>query len=154
MLFKDIKPNYPIHILDKQEFSLTQGKATAVSFPRLDMNKSGKTDMVVDVTIEINGKSATYTIPENLAVTYAGNLVLSTDKQGLMSEVDAIVANADQVIASVPHAQAIKEKAPAILAELNPQYKEKQETEKRFGAIEDSVNEIKKMMSELIKQVT
>lgn len=63
LLFKDIKQNYPVYILDTQEFSLIQGKATQVSFPRLEMNqKTGKTEMVVDVTIEANGKMATYAI--------------------------------------------------------------------------------------------
>ena len=43
LLFKDIKQNYPVYILDTQEFSLIQGKATQVSFPRLEMNqKTGK----------------------------------------------------------------------------------------------------------------
>lgn len=66
LLFKDIKQNYPVYILDTQEFSLIQGKATQVSFPRLEMNqKTGKTEMVVDVTIEANGKMATYAIPES-----------------------------------------------------------------------------------------
>lgn len=36
LLFKDIKQNYPVYILDTQEFSLIQGKATQVSFPRLE----------------------------------------------------------------------------------------------------------------------
>lgn len=64
LLFKDIKQNYPVYILDTQEFSLIQGKATQVSFPRLEMNqKTGKTEMVVDVTIEANGKMATYATP-------------------------------------------------------------------------------------------
>lgn len=46
LLFKDIKQNYPVYILDTQEFSLIQGKATQVSFPRLEMNqKTGKTEM-------------------------------------------------------------------------------------------------------------
>lgn len=55
LLFKDIKQNYPVYILDTQEFSLIQGKATQVSFPRLEMNqKTGKTEMVVDVTYVAN----------------------------------------------------------------------------------------------------
>lgn len=55
LLFKDIKQNYPVYILDTQEFSLIQGKATQVSFPRLEMNqKTGKTEMVVDVTYLAN----------------------------------------------------------------------------------------------------
>lgn len=160
MLFKDIKQNYPVYILDKQEFCIIQGKATAVSFPRVEMNqKTGRSEMVVDVTVEANGKTATYAIPENLSVTYAGNIVLSTDKQGLTGEVEAMVASADQVIASVAHAQKIKDKAPAILADLNPVYREKQETEQRFGKIEGSISEMKgliqsqqKMLEDFIKK--
>lgn len=153
MQFKELKQNYPVYILDKQEFAIIQGKATAVSFPRLEVNpKNGKTEMVVDVTVEANGNTATYTIPENLSVTYAGNLVLSMDKQSLMPEVDNMEANADQVLTSVPNAQKIKERAPMLRSELNPIYRERQETEKRFNAIEDSVNEIKIMMSEFINK--
>ena len=112
LLFKDIKQNYPVYILDTQEFSLIQGKATQVSFPRLEMNqKTGKTEMVVDVTIEANGKMATYAIPESHSVTYAGHLVLSTEKSGLTSEVEAQKANAEQVLASASKAQNIIDKA-------------------------------------------
>lgn len=101
LLFKDIKQNYPVYILDTQEFSLIQGKAAQVSFPRLEMNqKTGKTEMAVDVTIEADGKMATYAIPESHSVTYAGHLVLSTEKSGLTSEVEAQKANAEQVLAS------------------------------------------------------
>lgn len=38
MLFKDIKQNYPVYILNKQDLSLTQGKAVQVPFPRMEMN--------------------------------------------------------------------------------------------------------------------
>lgn len=33
LLFKDIKQNYPVYILDTQEFSLIQGKATQLPMP-------------------------------------------------------------------------------------------------------------------------
>lgn len=132
---------------ETQEFSLIQGKATQVSFPRLEMNqKTGKTEMVVDVTIEANGKMATYAIPESHSVTYAGHLVLSTEKSGLTSEVEAQKANAEQVLASASKAQNIIDKAPSLLAELNPMYKEKQETEQRFGKIEKSISGMEELM--------
>jgi hypothetical protein len=155
MLFKDIKQNYPVYILDKHEFQITQGKATAVSFPRMEVNqKTGRTEMVVGVTVEVDGKTATYAIPENLSVTFAGNLVLSTDKQGLTGEVEALVANAEQIIASVPRANKIKAEAPAMLASLNPVYKEKQETEQRFGKIEGSISEMKELMKQQQEMMT
>lgn len=147
LLFKDIKQNYPIYILNKQEMSMIQGKATAVSFPRVEINqKTGKTEMVVDVTVEADGKVATYAIPENLSITYAGNIVLATEKTGLASEVEAVVNSAEQIISSVPWANKIKERAPGLLAELNPVYKEKQEIEKRFGKIEDSIGRMEELM--------
>lgn len=147
LLFKDIKQNYPVFILDKQEFSLSIGKATQVSFPRLEMNqKTGKAEMVVDVTIEAEGKTATYSIPENLSVTYAGNVVLSTEKSGLSGEVEAQKANAEQILASASTAKKIIDKAPLLLAELNPAYKEKQETELRFGKIEKSISGMEELM--------
>lgn len=43
-------------------------------------------------------------------------------------------------------------KAPGLLAELNPVYKEKQETEKRFSKIEDTIAEMKDMLSGFIKE--
>ena len=155
MLFKDIKQNYPVYILNKQDLSLIQGKATQVSFPRLEMNqKTGKTEMVVDVTIEANGKMATYAIPESLSVTYAGHLVLSTEKSGLTSEVEAQKANAEQVLASVDHQKEVLEKSSSLLAELNPVYKEKQETEQRFGKIENSINRMEELMKKQQEMIT
>lgn len=147
MIFKDIKQNYPVFMLDKQALTITQGKAIAVAFPRLDLNKNAAvTQMVVDVTIEAEGKTATYTIPENLSVTYAGNLVLSTDRQGLVNEVEAMKTAAEQALSSMERQKEILAKSSALLAELNPAFKEKQETEKRFGQIENSIHEIKDLL--------
>lgn len=106
----------------------------------------GRTTLPTSVTIEANGKMATYAIPESHSVTYAGHLVLSTEKSGLTSEVEAQKANAEQVLASASKAQNIIDKAPSLLAELNPMYKEKQETEQRFGKIEGSIGEMKELM--------
>lgn len=42
MLFKDIKQNYPVYILNKQDLSLTQGKAVLV--PYFDTSKATSMD--------------------------------------------------------------------------------------------------------------
>lgn len=156
--FKDIKQNYPVFILDKNELIIKQGKVVNVSFPHIDTNmptyKPGAAQMVVDVTIEADGKSATYTMPESSYITYANNLVLSTDKSSLSNEVEAMKNSAEQVLESVEHNKMIVEKATSLLAELNPAYKEKQETEKRLSNVENSVSEIKNMLSEFIKKMS
>lgn len=154
MLFKDIKHDYPVYILDKQELTISQGKVLSVSFPRIDVTHSpqniGCTQMVVDVTIENNGKSATYTIPEGLSITYAGNIVLSTDKVGLSGEIEAMKNSAQQILNSVDKQKEILVKADQLLSELNPVYKEKQETDQRFANIENSISEMKDMFSKFL----
>lgn len=160
MLFKDVKQNYPVYILNKRDVTIAQGKVTNVSFPHIDTNapyrmqtSPAQAQMVVDVSIEAEGKTATYTIPENLAITYAGDLVLSTDKASLVNEIEALKNSAEQIIASVEHNKSIVEKATTLLSDMNPVYKEKQETEKRLTKMEGDVSEIKKMLSELSKQL-
>ena len=111
---------------------------------------AGKSGMVVDVSIEADGKTANYVIPETLSVTYAGNLVLSVDRQGLAGEVESMRTSAEQALAAVEHQRRIVEKSTGLLAELNPAFREKQETEQRFSKIESSMNEVKQMLSRLI----
>ena len=91
MLFKDIKIGYPIYFLDKEGARYYQGKAVSVAVPRYDNNQSKAfgaqpTGLVVDITIEADGATKTYTIPETATITYAGHLVLSTDKDGILRD--------------------------------------------------------------------
>ena len=161
MLFKELKQNYPVYILDKQAVTFTQGKVISVSLPRMNvgngtmpmMPSSSPTTMLVDVTIEANGRTATYSIPENLAVTYAGSTVLSTDREGISREIEAMRATAEQVLSSVDRQKEILDKTQSLLAELNPAYKEKKETDERFNRIEGDMSEMKSMVRDLLNKL-
>lgn len=161
MLFKELKQNYPVYILDKQTVTFTQGKVIGVSLPRMNvgngtmpmMPTSSPTVMLVDVTIEADGRTATYSIPENLAVTYAGSTVLSTDREGISREIEAMRATAEQVLSSVDRQKEILDKTQSLLAELNPAYKEKKETDERFNRIEGDMSEMKSMVRDLLNKL-
>lgn len=117
-----------LYILNKQDITITDGKVISVGFPHLDLNTKpamGQSQMVADVTIEANSKTATYSIQENLSVTYAGDVVLSTDKQGLMAEVEQMKNTAEKILESVPKQKEVVDKTTVLLSELNPVYKEK-----------------------------
>lgn len=116
------------------------------------MLHSNTSSLVVDITIEVDNKTATYTIPENLSITYAGNIVLSTDKEGLTHEIEAMRNSAEQVINSVDKQKEILEKSTKLLSELNPAYKEKQEADMRFSSLESQIGEIKEMFANFVKQ--
>lgn len=138
-------------MLDKQNMTMSKGKVVAAGFPRLENNPiTAKAEMVVDITIDDgSGKTGSYVIPEGLSVTYAGNIILSTDKAGLAVEVDAIKSNAEQILASVDRQKDILEKSTSLLSELNPAFREKVENDKRFDVLENSVNELKELIQRL-----
>ena len=161
MLFKDIQKGAVVFILDKQEFSTTEGKVLSV-IPRMDMDKqTGRTLMVVDVELDIEGKIDTFSIPENLSVTYAGNLVLSVDSQSLVKEVHSICERAQKIIEAAPSQQKILDKKQEVLAKLDPQVKERQQINQRFQELEnsqkktsDDVAEIKSDLKQLLKKLS
>lgn len=89
MYFKDLKQNYVVYIFDKQNINVRQGKVVNVSLPHFDsVNNTMRTNMVVDVTIDDNGKTTTYTLKEDTDTGYTGSVMVTTDKQNIVREVE------------------------------------------------------------------
>lgn len=154
MQFKDVKQNYPVYILDKQNVTYQQGKVTSVSFPHIDNTNPmamGKT--VVDVAIEADGKTATYAIPDSMSIAYAGDLVLSTDKDGIIRELEAKKGSLEQYLSGVDKAKEDLDKTTNMLADLNPEIRAKQENEQRLIGLEESVKEMKDIITKLYKEI-
>lgn len=61
MIFRDIKQHNKVYILDKMNVTIDEGIVTAVGIPQ--PNLEGK--IVIDVTINVKDKQATYTIPDS-----------------------------------------------------------------------------------------
>lgn len=153
--YKDIKENYPVYILDKKALSVRQGKVTAIA-PHIDgaistMANNGQ--LMRDITIDVGGTVTTYTIPENLSVTFAGSIVLSTTQEGLANEVERMKRESKEALAQVDHHQQVVDKAEELLAMLNPQVRERQETEKRFKSIEGDISGIRGMVKQLLDKL-
>lgn len=155
MLFKDLKIGYPVYIFHKDgEKRITQGKVTAISPSRLPQTPSLQTmQMVVDVTIDDGGSSRTYAIPDNSSVTYSNGLVLSTDREGVIREVEILRNQCADELAKIDDYRKSVSECEKILAEWNPVFREKRETEERFSKLETSMSDLKSMMSGLIKEL-
>lgn len=155
MLFKDLKIGYPVYIFHKDgEKRITQGKVTAISPSRLPQTPSLQTmQMVVDVTIDDGGSSRTYAIPDNTSVTYSNGLVLSTDREGVIREVEILRNQCADELAKIEEYRKSVSECEKILTEWNPVFREKRETEERFSKLETSMSDLKSMMSGLIKEL-
>jgi len=159
MRFNETKNGYPVYLFRRDSVEASQGKVTNISSPRVNISNPSNpmpgtfaqtNPLVVDVTIEENGVNKTYTIPENLEVTYAGDLVIATTREGILREVEAVKSRADEFLSNMEKYKSTSVSCEKILTEWNPAFKEKKETEARFGAIEDDMREVKDMIKELI----
>lgn len=156
MLFKDLKAGYPVYFLDKNETKYYQGKVISVAVPRYDSSQIGisqqATSLVVDITIEANGATRTYTIPETASITYAGYLVLSTDKDGILREVEALKAASEEALSQVEiHKQTVIN-CNQLLEDLNPAFAEKRAQDKRIEGIENEVKSLGAVLRDFINE--
>lgn len=150
MLFKDLKSGYPIYIFDRDKVTFNQVKVLDVTPPHFDRNFS-TTEMVVDVTIE--GFNKPYTFKDSTDTGYLNNIVISTDREKGIKEVEALKVQSEQVLSKKETYESNIEKCSNILSQFSPAFKEKKENEERFSKLEDSVNELKNMISGLVKEL-
>lgn len=158
MTFKDIKENNVVYILDKNNLQVIKAKVKNSPIPKIDMNKPNlglsNSSLVVDLDLEINGKVTQYTIPESLEVTYTSTgLVLATESSKLIPEVEAMAKDAKDTLAKEDYFKKVLEKYSTILAELNPQLKERQETDRRLNLLEDKLSKVLTAVEKLTDQL-
>ena len=158
MTFKDIKTNNTVFILDKNNLKVIPAKVINASQPKIDMSKPNScmsgTTLIVDIDLNIEGKTVSYSIPENLEITYTNTgLVLAIDPNKLVNEVNSLHREAKDQLAKKEYYEEVIKKTPDLMAELNPQLKEKQETDRRLNMMESSISTMQSDISKMTSLV-
>lgn len=157
MTFKDLKPGNAVYLLYRKEnITATTGKVTSVSAPRFPQTKdmTQVMQMVVDVTINNGNTARTYTVPDTLAVAYAGDgTVIATSKEGIVREAENIKAQCEEELTKTEARRRQAEQCDVIITEWNPQVRERRATEERFSKLETAMSDLKGMMASLVKEL-
>lgn len=162
-MFKDLKPGLQMLILDKSATPIKchTGKVVKVSLPRVEMPKADTPlafttfqmqDRVVDLTVEYDGKTSTFVVPENSNVAYGDAVTIACSDEPIISEVKSRMKESADIVDSYDYHKANIEECKSILATLNPQYAETQETDKRMTAMETDIADIKDMIRAMMKK--
>lgn len=157
IMFRDLKQNQHVYLLRRNDgLHVSEGKVISVSPPHIDPTKIGSVNqMLIDVSIEENGKTKMFQIPDNLSVAYCDNneLTISSDRDCFVREVESIKS---QALDSVDRNKATIQQADKILSEYSPAFKEKRESDERLSRMENtilaqnkSIDEIKTMITKL-----
>lgn len=140
MLFKELKSNYPIFLLDRATLSFEQARVMNVqpNYQSVNMNR-----IEVNVTIQNKeGKQNTYAVADSEQSAYAGNLFISTSKDSIINEVNALKNASEEVLSKVEEHKQTVEKCKNLLAELDTTFRDQQKTNERLDQMENKLDEI------------
>lgn len=153
-MFSDLKKGFQVHTLDTNEVpKYAIGKVVAVSEPRYMQptpgNYQSMQTRVVDLTVEIEGETKTYTVPESQNVAKAVGITLSTNIESIMNELNAVKRNSEEILESVDLNRRKIEACDKILEDVNPAFKQTREQDRKIAGIESQVKELTNSFDDL-----
>ena len=157
-MFVDLKKGFQVHTLDTNSVpKYAIGKVVAVSEPRFlplqGNNYQTMQSRVIDLTVEVEGETKTYTVPENQNVAKAMGITLCASIDPIMNELNAIKQNSNEIIESVPLNQQKVEACNKILEDINPAFKQTRDQDRKIAGIEEKVNGLNGTLEELKKLI-
>lgn len=159
-MFKDFQSGFQVHILDKSGAipSYKIGKVVSVSPPRIEQKplQQGQIanpmmfgERVVDLTVEFDGQTKTYVVPEMGNVGLSAGITLACSTEPILNEVRAMLRTSADIINSVNHHKEVVSKCENIMQELNPTFAESQAQNARIEKIENSISDMAKAMGQI-----
>jgi hypothetical protein len=92
-------------------------------------------------------------LTENVSVDSIGNILFSTDKEGIVRELDATITHCEQYLSEEERVKGDLEDSKALKGQLDTTYKDKQETDARFKEISDWQNRMGEMMQKVMQKL-
>lgn len=158
-MFKDLKEGFQIHALDTTDVPVYRmGKVVKVSDPRLpqmpqyqpgQMPYPQLLDRVIDLTVELDGKTDTYVVPENRDVAMASGITLACSVEPIANQVSAIRKKASDELANRERNERSVLACDSILEDINPEFRRKKEQDKKIKGLEDKVERMSSSFEEL-----
>lgn len=154
MAFSNLRNNNQLFILHKDSIpSLELGKVISVSLPIPKYTGIYNSEMVVDITVEINGSQTNFQKLPALGeiADFGNNIVVACSKEAMSGELQALKQRSVDIVNSIDLHKDIIKGCDSILVQLNPEIKEKQRQEAENKALREEINSLKEMFKEFMK---
>lgn len=157
-MFKDLKQGFAVHILDKTNRVpvYKTGTVVSVSAPRIDTQASQGAPMpnmysprVVDLTVDVDDSTKTYTVPETGTVAGGGTFVMACDTSAILNEVRALHKTSSDAIdeKNIQLHREIAASCENIMGELDKQFADSKATNERIDRIEEGLKRIESLLT-------
>lgn len=160
-MFSNLRTNSQIYILHKESSPYVEvGTVMNVSqpVPKFPMNNfMNQQELVVDVTVKINDSTVTLQkLPANLDIAdqgINGNMVITTSREAMNSEVDALRQKSLGILNSVEYHQKIVQDCEILLQRLNPEFAEQRQQKQEIDTLKAQMSEMMSDMKDLMAQL-
>lgn len=157
-MFSGLRQGTTLYVLDKtEEPKVVTGYVENVTAPH-PMYKtynpavSFGTNMqtVVDIIVRIgNDKKEFVGVPSTNSIHSYGDYVLSENKEGIIQEVDAMLANSKAIINSIDQHETNIAACEKILKQLNPVYAKESQRDEAIDNISDRMDRMEDVLARL-----
>lgn len=160
-MFSNLRTNSQIYILHKEASPYVEvGTVVSVSqpVPKFPMNNfMNQQELVVDVTVKINDNTVTLQkLPANLDIAdqgINGNMVITTSREAMNSEVDALRQKSMGILNSVEYHQKVVQDCEILLQRLNPEFAEQRQQKQEIDTLKAQMSEMMSDMKDLMAQL-
>lgn len=160
-MFSNLRTNSQIYILHKESSPYVEvGTVMNVSqpVPKFPMNNfMNQQELVVDVTVKINDNNVTLQkLPANLDIAdqgINGNMVITTSREAMNSEVEALRQKSMGILNSVEYHQKIVQDCEILLQRLNPEFAEQRQQKQEIDTLKAQMSEMMSDMKDLMAQL-
>lgn len=160
-MFSNLRTNSQVYILHKEAAPYVEvGTVVSVSqpVPKFPVNNfMNQQELVVDVTVKINDNTVTLQkLPANLDIAdqgINGNMVITTSREAMNAEVDALRQKSLSILNSVEYHQKIVQDCEILLQRLNPEFAEQKQQKQEIDNLKAQMSEMMLGMKELMAQL-
>lgn len=153
-MFRDLQKGYSVSILEKNNGRIKYHNGTVVSRGEARYENKGfgqpmPTERIIDLTIEFDGKTQTYVVPENGNVASTAAITVACEPSYVTNEVQSMLKKSEDVLASIETHKTNIEECKNILSQINPSIGESQEYNRRLNAMESKMDGMSKLMEQI-----
>lgn len=160
-MFQSVRPNSQIFILHRSDTpSIELGTVTNQPMPRpkyqLPTTFGQPQEMVVDLVVKINDRTVNYnSLPAQSDIADSSsngeNLVISDSRDAMNAEILNLKQKSTDIINSVEFHKGLLEQYDKIIAQLNPEFAEKQEQKQELDTLRAQMAEMSRSISALME---
>lgn len=145
-MFKELKSGYPIYLFDRVSLRYEQAKVMN-TYPNYQPKTLGKLE--TNITIQTkDGKQNTYSVTDSDSTAYAGTLLIATNKDAVVNEVNILKNNSEEALGKIDEHKRIVTECGKLLSELDTAFRDQQKTNERLDNLESKLDEIFKFVKQ------